>query len=495
MQPPVSVMPRPATGERTPRSFDIVVVGAGMAGLAVAAELGRRGIPGVGVLDAGAYEDARHVVRARPDAGRLWANPDLDPTFWRPWRARGIEYAGMSGLRRRVGGRSLYWGGVLLPIDGWAMTSDWPAGVQTDLNTRWRSGQSLYELEHRDVQRWAVSAGAAPGGPPVGAPASRLAGRSFTPTPLAVRHFPGRSIDVFSPLAWWAPEHVGELREVPRLVPDCKVLSLRTDSASAVQGVLVAGAQGPVTVDARVVVLAAGTVQNTDLLLRTPRARSAVQRESSLGGLVDKIAGGFRVLLPSGSVPSKLLGTLMHETGDAEFRSTHFVSLSRATAGDVLDTWLIGEQRRDTANKVTASPGQPGRSPVVGARLTEPDLLLRSRQRERLDRFWRDFAADVNLPASALEFPTEMHGQSDVAARLDALEPTPVVYELPLGAEQHEAGTLPLGQQLGTDGQVLGTPGLFIAGPCSFPRTGAANPSLTTLALGRRLGGFLADMS
>lgn len=82
----------------------------------------------------------------------------------------------------------------------------------------------------------------------------------------------------------------------------------------------------------------------------------------------------------------------------------------------------------------------------------------------------------------------------DVLPVLDTLEPRPepIAWSGPLGSEYHESGTLPLGDVVDDDLAVRGITGLYAAGPCVYPRQGAANPSLTTLALSRRLAAHLA---
>jgi hypothetical protein len=52
-----------------------------------------------------------------------------------------------------------------------------------------------------------------------------------------------------------------------------------------------------------------------------------------------------------------------------------------------------------------------------------------------------------------------------------------------LGGEDHEGGTLPLGTVLDDRHRLAGIAGLYVAGPATFPRMGAANPGLTTMAL------------
>jgi choline dehydrogenase-like flavoprotein len=65
-----------------------------------------------------------------------------------------------------------------------------------------------------------------------------------------------------------------------------------------------------------------------------------------------------------------------------------------------------------------------------------------------------------------------------------------VPYRCPLGTVDHEGGTLALGSEcVGASSELRELPGVFVGGPCLFPRAGAANPSLTTLALGAYVAG------
>ena len=68
-------------------------------------------------------------------------------------------------------------------------------------------------------------------------------------------------------------------------------------------------------------------------------------------------------------------------------------------------------------------------------------------------------------------------------------------YSFPIGSEQHEAGTLHLGGALLDErAKERAVGGLYVTGPATFPRTGAANPALTILALSARLAGELASV-
>ena len=63
----------------------------------------------------------------------------------------------------------------------------------------------------------------------------------------------------------------------------------------------------------------------------------------------------------------------------------------------------------------------------------------------------------------------------------------------PLGAVDHEAGTLALSAVVEEDGELAKGSGIFVVGPATFPRSGAANPSLTILALAARSAAAIAE--
>ena len=69
---------------------------------------------------------------------------------------------------------------------------------------------------------------------------------------------------------------------------------------------------------------------------------------------------------------------------------------------------------------------------------------------------------------------------------------SPLTYVSYLGTVEHEGCTLAYGNVLDDNNEFVSLPNLYAVGPCTFPRMGAANPGLTSLALVRRLASILS---
>lgn len=177
------------TWEELPDQADILIVGGGLAGLELAAHLERAGADDVLVVEAGADGDLQHVYAANDaaSADRIWTDEQSDEYFVQPWSSATEPHFGQgSGLRRRVGGRSLYWHGVLLPVEDWALTeADWPRAVIDDLAHSWQGGASLYDRVRSDLMEW--SRQAATGGAAPDDNALRVGPFRFVDPPRAVR--------------------------------------------------------------------------------------------------------------------------------------------------------------------------------------------------------------------------------------------------------------------------------------------------------------------
>ncbi|MFD7165280.1 FAD-dependent oxidoreductase [Streptomyces violascens] len=472
--------------------METLVVGAGMAGLAAAAELGRRGRDSVAVLEAGPDRGHTHIQNdhSAAEALRLWLRPETDPDFRRPYQSADGAYHDLAGLRRRVGGRSLYWGGVLLPVERWALSEQWPQTIATELTETWDGGPALYQRVVDDVVAWGAKLPAGPG--------LTIGAMEWDRTPHATRPEPAGRWSAFSPLAWWDYDGDPRVRRVP-ILPGHDVLGVRVEQGRAT-GVLVRTEGGELR-DMRAdrVVLAAGTVMNSRLAIQA-LAASGAATPRELPGLVDKLSQGFTVAftdadrLPDAVRAAAHEGHVYHRAGTARTRSNQFVRFSEGVNGTVnLDSWAMGEQRRGPHSRVRCDGHREWPWPTtVHAPLDAADEPVLAAQRDLLNQLWADMARLVGVPAEPLEFPPQ-HGSPDLADRLTAARgPKPLTYSFPLGSEQHEAGTLAFGEVLDEDHQFTAVPGLYACGPSVMPRTGAANPSMTTLALSKRLGAILA---
>lgn len=467
-----------------------------MAGLEVARELARQGVPSL-LLEWGSSGDRRHYRATLDEREALdwWLEPEHDPCFRRPWSTTGSAFAGLAGLRCRVGGRSLYWHGVTLPIEPWALQSGvWPGPVCRDLTESWDGGPSLYDRVVADLAAWVDPS--RPDG--LEHPGRIVVGdHVLRTTPQAVRGCPDGRWEAFSPLAEWpAPGSPA----APRLVPDCRALGVLVD-AGRVTGVRVR--HGGVVSDIRVgrVVLAAGTIENSRLAIQALTDAGALP-EPRLTGLTDKISYGFSVTVEPARLEPDLAaavrdGGFFVASCPPELRSNLFATVRTASVGvGVLDIWLMGEQTPGEAGVVRCDPEPAWPWPVtVDSGLGPEDRRLADAQQAELQRIWQLLRCSV--PGAHPELVFDDFGSLDLPDRLrgsgrPARPGAPLTYSFPLGSELHEASTTPLGGMLDDSHAFHEVAGLFASGPGSFPRTGAANPGLTVLALARRLARRLA---
>jgi hypothetical protein len=480
-----------------PARADVVVVGAGFAGLAVAGELARSGASGVVVLESGpdlGHEHYRWVLDEETAVTR-WLEPETDESFRRPYTTDGPGYLGIAGLRERVGGRSLYWHGVVLPIEGWALSGgEWPQPVVADLTHEWQGGASLYQRVTEELEAWV-------GGPLRSGRTVAFGEDVFAPAPRAVRTNPaGDRWAAFSPLYWWNDADHGAA--LPPVHAGCAVESVVVRDG-AVAGVRVRQGAETVEIESPRVVLAAGAVENSRLAMQAYHDKGCL-KEPKFTGLVDKIAYGFNVVLDPAALPATMLeaareGVFACRAGEPALRSNYFLLMYLNSHGQVvLDSWLMGEQVPGETGYVACEPDGDGPwQSVVTAGLHPLDLESGAAQQAELRRLWNGISDSLGLVRTPLSFE-EAYGSPDLVDRLlgprHATRPTAArTYSFPLGSEQHEAATTPLGSMLDDSHQFREVRGLFGAGPSTFPRTGAANPALTILALAKRLAVKITD--
>ncbi|ETW23537.1 FAD-binding protein [Mycobacterium gastri] len=440
---------------------DVVVVGAGLSGLECASAIVAAGVGDVLVVETGG---ARTGTTAPTPLAWVSTAP---PHYVRTSR------------ERLVGGRSLDWHGVVLRLEEWALADPaWPAPARSALS-------SLYEQVEGELADWA------------GGTLSRdrqihglgrvlPAGQAV---PQAVRPDGDGGWRAYTPLdrctSWMAS---GERGGQPRVRTGCQALTLVT-RAGRVSGVRVQdrGTGDTETITTTTLVLAAGTLDNTRLVAQLAGA----DRPPAFTGVNDHLVQGFVVRLPPAALGWPQPADAFEYLACGNIRSNLFArtrAVPENTQEVLLDVWAMGEQLRSEHNAVSFP--DPGRVPwygLVTPGLSEPDRAVLAGQRRELTKLWTRLAG---RQATALRLPdfldTPFAFDRALARVMSEPLAVPVGYCWPLGTVEHESGTLPLGgAHVGETGELSAAAGGYVVGPATFPRSGAANPSLTTLALAR----------
>lgn len=480
---------------------DVVIVGGGMAGLELAHHLDVEGGPSVIVLEAGPADDLSHLNLALSpeEAVARWLDPVTDPTFWRPWQlASAPHYGGVAGLRRRLGGRSLYWHGVILPIEAWALEGSWPPVIVSDLTRSFQERPSLYSQVQSELADWSSRPSAHHKAP---LPRQiKIGSFVFTLAPRALRRVDGERWEAYSPVAHFRNRLADESGRVQiRSNHEVEQLLLRSRLITGVVARRPTGERE--TVRAPVVVLAAGTIESTRLVLDVLGNPSISDDPiTHTHGLNDHISQGFVSAFSPDDIPDEIRELAVHGNlfyaPVSSARSNLFLELGVDPSGSVVvEAWAMGEQIPGQQSSIESVRSETGASHViVRTAESKDDLALVDAQRALLKALWSSLCTEIHAVPRPLDISTArlLSFQDSGRTRHELVSGGPPrLWKSDLGSENHESGTLAIGTMVDEDLQFYSIPNLYAVGPSVFPRSGAANPSLTTLALSRRLAAHL----
>lgn len=469
----------------------IVIVGAGLAGLVAAERLIAAGIE-VSLVEAGPRGSFRHEGE-----GVAW------PDRWRNWSSsKPYFFVQGSGLKKRFGGRSLCWHGVVLQIDPVVLADDaWNPLAAQHLTSRWRNGKGLYETVEAHLQRWSGRPLADwclddsdQCLPVLGECLETKIGMVKKAVQYTGKEGTGRHLwRAYSPIF---DEQGGTL--AAQAVVDAPVGGVDV-SGGVARGVIANVENSSTVIRADAILLAAGTMENTRLV---GQAIASVENELPIfGNLMDHVVQGAIWSMPASAADRLSLrpgGQLHAIHSDVDTFANYFIELPEAPPGRVLvDVWSMGEHHSKGLIRLLPR--------TDGGLATEVDFSLDDVDRQRAlaqqgiicEMLAKLGEAVGSVPARpTFPSPEKAMGTLEsafVSARSANDGSSAWGYMCPVGSSDHEAGTLPIGGTIIDEwGEVRSIKNLFVLGPCTFPRSGSANPSLTTMALTWRTCGHIS---
>lgn len=484
-----------------PDRVNILILGGGMSGLELAKHLNNRKVENVVVIEAGPADDCNHINAGEEyqRANEFWKNEDSDKYAYRSWCSLSEpHFSKGTCLRRRVGGRSLYWHGVILPIEA-EVLEYWPAIIVSDLTESWLEGPPLYTQVQSEILAWAEKSYDANY-------SLNFAGFEFKITPQVTKIL-GESgrWEAYSPLSYWKEDT--PYSDLPLIISEYEAESLIIRNGKCI-GAKLRNIKNNRIYDvlADKCVLALGTIENSRLAIQA-LYDSGNLIEKKITGVVDHIVQGFNVTFEYNKAPERI-GKLIESHPDTIFfspslsgeRFNLFFTVSESDFGIELEVWTMGEQIPSNHGNISVETSDDVMPLTIACDFSDVDNSLIQKEKDELNIFWRDVCNDTKIPFEPLDFEAgfiihartmgDVHNQFFSPSRI-ANYNVPITWISPLGTENHESSTLPLGEILNNNHEFNHIKNLFAIGPSTFPRPGAANPSLTTLAISRRLAYLL----
>lgn len=482
---------------------DLAIVGAGAAGITIARALA--GAPfRICLVESGGFE------------------PDERTQALAAAENVGLPYGPIEATRLRYfGGTTNHWGGWCRPLDAldferrdWVPLSGWPIG-RADLDAYYPEASRICEagrFAYDDVAYWE----------------GRLGLRGFgLPDSGIVRR-----VIQFSPPTRFGARYRGDLERASNLLVllNANVVEIQTtENAAEVTGLSLATLDGKRhALAAKLCVIGAGAIENARLLLLSNRARPV-----GLGNAQDMVGRCFMehphvysmasILMPDASRVSPL--ALEEQEADGIGLRGNFMPAEDFQRRERLQnaTFTLGIAARypsrdaipstepalagpllDLLHEGAAPSGEFGaRIGVGGAGEQRPNRDSRVTLSDRRDAF--------GLPLARLDWRLAPEDKASLLRNLRALGGAfaaaglgRMLVELPDGAAwpaeltggNHHMGTTrmsadPRDGVIDADCRVHGMANLYVAGSSVFPTCGAANPTLTIVALALRLADHL----
>lgn len=266
-------------------------------------------------------------------------------------------------------------------------------------------------------------------------------------------------------------------------------ISLGRDSVEAIS------LWGDESIRARQGILCCGAIENFRLCTGLQEESSGDRGQRFTSEIVDHLVQGFICEVASESLDavssSRVAKSQLFVCDSFSAKSNLFISLEPSTKETlIIDCWEMGEQKRQPNSIVTYAPSAD-RVPRVQVSLCAEDNNLLAEQRERLKSIQASLSSILKLKIMSQEKYRFGAPQYTFRAANSAIDCSPmgtcIDYFCPLGTVDHESCTTSIGNVVDEDMQVIGCKNVHVCGSSVFPRAGAANPSLTVLALARLL--------